>query len=599
MASARSSATTLLLQRTVSLNGDWNYIVDVMDTGYLDHFGALIEERGNPLAQKFGIFYDGHLENKNDWIEYGFTDETVMKVPGDWNSQVEKLFYYEGSVWFRKKFRYAARHETPRVFIHFGGANYRADVYLNGRKLGFHEGGFTPFAFEATDVIREGDNSLVVRVNNIRAREAVPTLNTDWWNYGGITRDVTLCETPPAFIEDFTLNLDPKDPALLMFSLKLNGAASGSKAVLRIREAGIEKTFDCAADGLLAASLRAEGLTLWSPETPKLYQVEVEACGAVITDRIGFKTVCVKGTDILLNGKPVFLRGISIHEENPMKGSRAKSMEEARMLLGWAKELNCNFVRLAHYPHNEHMVRAADQMGLLVWSEIPVYWLISWENPRTLENALAQLTDNILRDRNRVSVIIWSMANETPPGPARNKFLRTLAQRARELDSFRLISAALEKHYELDDPETAVVEDPFAEACDVVGFNEYVGWYDGLPEKCSRVKWRINYDKPVIVSEFGGDAKAGLHGKASERWTEEFQEEIYKQTIGMLRKIPQLRGVTPWILADFRAHKRMLPHIQEGWNRKGLVGEGGLKKLAFKVLQAWYAGIKTAAGQKA
>jgi beta-glucuronidase len=129
----------------------------------------------------------------------------------------------------------------------------------------------------------------------------------------------------------------------------------------------------------------------------------------------------------------------------------------------------------------------------------------------------------------------------------------------------------------------------------VVGFNEYVGWYDGLPEKCSRVKWRINYGKPVIVSEFGGDARAGLHGKASERWTEEFQEELYKRTIGMLKKIPQLRGTTPWILADFRAHKRMLPRIQEGWNRKGLVGEGGLKKLAFKVLQEWYGGMKAAA----
>jgi beta-glucuronidase len=258
------------------------------------------------------------------------------------------------------------------------------------------------------------------------------------------------------------------------------------------------------------------------------------------------------------------------------------------MVLTWAKELQCNFVRLAHYPHREHMVRAAEEMGLMVWSEIPVYWTIDWENPDTLQNALNQLTENIGRDKNRACVIVWSVANETPPGEARNRFLKTLARRARELDPSRLVSAAMEKHYAKEDPGIAVVEDPFADECDIVSFNQYIGWYDGLPEKCDRVTWKIGYDKPVIVSEFGGDALGGLHGEPGARWTEEFQKDLYERTLRMLRDIPQLRGLTPWILADFRSPRRLLPHVQDGWNRKGLVSQQGKRKLAFEVVKAFY-----------
>ena len=132
-----------------------------------------------------------------------------------------------------------------------------------------------------------------------------------------------------------------------------------------------------------------------------------------------------RGTDILLNGRPIFLRGICIHEEAPLRGGRAYSREDALTLLGWAKELGANFVRLAHYPHNEFMVREADRMGIMVWSEIPVYWTIQWENPATLENARNQLKEMIARDKNRAAVVIWSVANETPLSDARFRFSKT------------------------------------------------------------------------------------------------------------------------------------------------------------------------------
>ncbi|MBL8025039.1 MAG: beta-glucuronidase [Fibrobacteres bacterium] len=588
-----SIITTLPRYSGTSLNGKWCYLVDQLDTGYLDHFGAPIDEWGRNDTQRFAYFFDGHLENPSEWVEYGFVEERSLDVPGDWNSQVKELFYYEGNLWYCKRFDLNKKDPVKRYFVQFGAVNYKSDVYLNGKKLGVHVGGYTGFSFEVTEYIKEGKNSLVVHVTNVRAKQNIPTLNQDWWNYGGITRDVNLYETPAVFAEDFTLQLKNGEKSVLEFALKVNGTSLEQKIKLSIPELGLEKEFLTDKSGKLKESFTISDLTLWSPENPKLYSVEITCAGKTITDRIGFRSIKVIGTDILLNGKSVFLRGVCIHEENPIKGGRANTVEEARMLLGWAKELNCNFVRLAHYPHNEQMIRVADEMGLLVWSEIPVYWGINWDNPSTLENGLTQLTENIMRDKNRACVIIWSLANETVPGEARNSFLSKLADRARELDSTRLISAALEKHYLSDSPDTATVEDPFAEKCDVVSFNQYVGWYDGLPEKCSRVKWEIKYNKPIIISEFGGDALGGKHGKQSERWTEEFQEELYKQNVSMLKKIPQLRGTAPWILADFRSPKRLLPYILDGWNRKGLISQQGEKKLAFNVMRSFYKELET------
>jgi beta-glucuronidase len=290
----------------------------------------------------------------------------------------------------------------------------------------------------------------------------------------------------------------------------------------------------------------------------------------------------------VLNDKPVFLRGISLHEENPLRGGRAYSEEDARTLLGWAKELGCNFVRLAHYPHNEHMARVADELGIMVWEEVPVYWTIQWENPQTLANAKAQLTDLVARDRNRASVIVWSVANETPVSEPRTRFLRTLVDTARSLDPTRLVSAAMEVHVDPADDNHRIVDDPFGAYTDLLSFNEYIGWYDGLPEKLKNIRWTLAYRKPVVISEFGADALQGLHGDANARFTEEYQEDYYRQTLQMLGRMPQWRGATPWILADFRSPRRPLPFIQDGWNRKGLIGENGTKKKAFFVLQSFY-----------
>jgi beta-glucuronidase len=295
------------------------------------------------------------------------------------------------------------------------------------------------------------------------------------------------------------------------------------------------------------------------------------------------------GTEILLNDKPIFLRGISIHEEAPVRGGRATSTEDAHTLLGWAKELGCNYVRLAHYPHNIHMIREAEKMGILVWSEIPVYWTILWNNPETYSLAEQQLSEMITRDKNRAPVIIWSLANETPRSPERLAFLKRLITKARTLDPTRLISAATELSSQGTD---IILDDPLSSELDVIGANEYFGWYNGTIENILTKKWHTNDDKPLVISEFGGDALQGYHGTPNTRWTEDYQSALYKNQIAMLKTIPFLRGMSPWILMDFRSPRRPLPGIQDFWNRKGLISNKGIKKDAFFILQSFYKELK-------
>ncbi len=573
------------LRPGLDLNGKWHVIVDPYENGYYDYRHQPYDASPQPTG---GYFLDRKPADKTELIEYDFDKSPTLDVPGDWNSQDEKLFYYEGTVWYRRRFDYHSAAPGRRLFLYFGAANYQADVYLNGKKLGQHIGGFTPFEFEVTGMVKASGNSLVVRVDNQRHPEAVPTINTDWWNYGGLTRDVRLVETASTFVRDYRVQLKKGSQDTIEASVQLDGPQLRQHVVLKIPDGKLIAEADTDDTGAAHIEISAPKLGLWSPEHPLLYRVTLDVATDRISDNIGFRTIEVRGTDILLNSKPVFLRGISLHEENPLRGGRAYSEKDARLLLGWAKELNCNFVRLAHYPHNEHMARVADELGLMLWEEIPVYWTIQWENPNTLQNAQAQLTDLVVRDRNRASVIVWSVANETPISEPRTRFLKALVGTARALDDTRLVSAAMEIHPDPANKNHRIVDDPFGEYTDLLSFNEYIGWYDGLPDKLAQITWSLAYNKPVIISEFGADALQGLHADNLTRFSEEYQADLYRKTIAMLERIPQWRGATPWILCDFRSPRRPLPGVQDGWNRKGLIGSNGKKKQAFFVLKSFY-----------
>ena len=428
-------------RRPTTLNGKWHCIVDQFDTGYLR--SSLPALRRVAQAQG-GLFSRSARERQNRAARIQLDASPTLNVPGDWNTQDEKLLYYEGSVWYRTLFAAKKPAAGRRLFVYFAAVNYQADVYLNGKKLGQHVGGFTPFAYEITNLVKETGNSLIVRVNNQRHLEGVPTVNFDWWNYGGITRDVLLVETPATFVANFLVRLAPGTTEVIEARVQLDGPQKEQTVKVRLPQLNLTAEARSDAAGAAHIEFPAAKLPLWSPQHPVLHDVEITCDTDTLHDRVGFRTVAVRGTQILLNGSPVFLRGVTIHEENPLRGGRAWSEDDARLLLGWAKDLNCNFVRLAHYPHNEHMARLADAMGIMVWEEIPVYWTIQWTNPDTLKLARQQLADLIGRDQNRASVIVWSVANETPVGDARTEFLKSLVDEARSLDGSRLVSAAME-----------------------------------------------------------------------------------------------------------------------------------------------------------
>lgn len=562
-------------QRDVtSLNGSWNYIVDVQEIGYYDY---------RMKETPWGFFLDAKAKNPSDLIEYDFDKSPKMTIPTDWNTADDKLFFYEGTVWFRKTFNYTKK-TSKRTILYFAAVNYQAVVYVNGKKVGTHIGGFTPFNYDVTDFIKDGKNSVVVKVDNKRHPEDIPTQIFDWWNYGGITRDVMLVDVNETYIENYKIQLSAKEKGQISCKIKLNQAVEGVRLQLSIPELKVKKQLTTDTNGVAALTFKAKPQR-WSPASPKLYPVTVTLGDETIQDEIGFRTIETQGKQILLNGSPIFLKGVSIHDEAAIRHGRITSTEEAHQLLSWAKEMGCNFVRLAHYPHNEKTVREAERMGILVWDEIPCYWTIAWENEQTYLNAQQQLSDMILRDQNRANVIIWSVANETPHSEARDAFLSKLVHFARSLDDTRLISLAMEvtsaKNY------INTLNDNMHQYVDVVSFNQYVGWYRDVND-AQKMKWVIPYDKPIIVSEFGGGALAGYHGSKEQRWTEEFQENLYRENLAMLDKIDGLAGTTPWILKDFYSPRRPLYGIQDWHNRKGLVSEKGEKKKAFYVLQEWY-----------
>ncbi|MDB4270866.1 beta galactosidase jelly roll domain-containing protein [bacterium] len=566
---------------TLSLNGDWQFIIDPYKMGYLDYRQRPFDES----ASGKGGFYDNITDpGKTKRAEYNFDFEPSLTVPGDWNSQYEKLEFYEGVLWYRRNFKVSLK-ENKRYFIHFGAVNYESHIYLNGKKLGVNKGGFTPFQFEVGDKLLDGDNFLVVMVDNTRKKDEVPTINTDWWNYGGITRDVNLVETPESFINDYKVQLAKNDATKIKGYIELDGMEGEESVVVQIPELKINQSYTTDASGKVSFEIPVKKIQLWNPESPKLYEVKIGSTQDAVTDKIGFRTIATEGKSILLNGESIFMKGIAIHDENPLLGGRLRSDGDMRMMLSWAKELGCNYVRLAHYTHNETMLRLADEMGLLVWSEVPVYWTISWENEETYRNAENQLSVSIERDKNRASIVIWSVGNETPVTKPRNVFMGKLVDKTRSLDDTRLVAAALEVEFE---GYTVTVDDTLGEKLDLASFNQYGGWYWAEPKELPKYTFDIKFNKPVIITEFGGGALAGFHADDDTMWSEEYQELLYINQLKMMDKIDGLRGITPWILVDFKSPRRQNPVYQQFWNRKGLISNTGVKKKAYFIVQEYY-----------
>jgi beta-glucuronidase len=547
-----------------SLNGHWHYAVDQYDTcirqkWFEEHY---YDEGGNSLP-----------------VDFSFDEWELITLPCCWNNFDRSYLLYDGSMIFTRKFLYAPQDTDERVILKIGAANYLCRVFLNKKYVGMHRGGSTPCYFDITDYL-EHENRIVLQADSTRRPEQVPPAETDWFNYGGIYRDIELIRVPRVHIKNFRIALEPgSDFHKIRVSLDLSEAVKAT-ANLQISDLGISLEVPVTnGHGELLFDATPE---LWSPENPRLYDVSLSCLSDTVYDRVGFREIRVKGMDILLNGEPVFLHGISCHEDSVVNG-KALTDEERRQNIALAKELGCNFMRVAHYPHSERMAQLADEYGLLLWEEIPVYWAVHFDSEDTYQDAENQLKELIRRDYNRASVIIWSVGNENNDTDDRLKFMGNLARCAHETDATRAVSAACLVNFAKN-----AIEDRLEQYLDIIGVNEYCGWYTADLKMLPELFENSHPQKPVIITEFGADAYTGLRGTITDKGTEDCQAYVYEKQIENIQKISYIKGMTPWILHDFRCPRRTSVN-QRYYNTKGLVSaDRSHKKMAFYVLQKFY-----------
>ena len=616
-------------RQILTLNGEWSYIVDPMNNGLPESsfFGGFPKNK----TQKTGM----------ELIEYNFETAAKIQIPGAWNAADEKLFFYRGPVWLYKKFKYSPNKESL-THLYIEGSNFTTKVFINGSIVGKFEGGYVPFNFEISDYLIDGDNILLVQTDNTLNKSSVPTQKTDWWPWGGIVGDVYIVETPKQFIKNAYLQLNPENFSQAYFNLEMNDKFPGKEITLEIPELQYANKFITNSSGTITENIKITP-QLWSPSNPKLYEVIISSKNESINDEIGFRSIKTQGQKIYLNNSEIRFKGIAMHSEPIGIDGPAFLQEHFKELLSTAKELNINFVRAAHYPYTRHLAKVADRLGLMLWEEVPVYWNIDWDNSETLNIATNQITRLVQRDKNRASVVVWSVANETPLSSSRMKFLNALLSEIEAIDSTRLTTAALlsgsEEQFKalvlvlalkgfnsqwVNPQEKAIfqfildqanipidselnfsisIDDPLGESVDLISYNEYFGWYyvtfftdqmmisEGTLRKLMfeimpSIKISSVFNKPIHISEFGAGAKYGNH--SNKIWSEEYQAKLYEHQLEMLSNNPQIKGISPWVFKDFRAMLRPLPGIQDFYNRKGLIDEHGNKKEAFVVLADFY-----------
>lgn len=541
-----------------SLNGMWSYQIDEYDSA---------------LRAKWPLSYD-----KDPTLPFDFTPEIgeEIKVPAVWNTEKKELRYYEGTLIYIKHFDIdTALLGKERYYLHFEGAGYRTNLFLNGSYIGMHYGLSTPFSVDVSEEIKEKDNLLIAVVSAERTHQSIPEKNFDWVNYGGIYRDVFLIGTEKNAIKRVSVQYDDK-------KITIKGEfLSPYKGTLEISSPLFKDSIDV--NGKNFVYIRECSPILWSLENPKLYEIKIKKGNQLLwKDQVGFRTIKCNKSDILLNGKKIRIKGISLHEESDKHG-KAVSQAEIKNALIDAKELGCNLVRLTHYPHSREVARIADKLGILLWEEIPVYWAIDFDSSKAYADAENQLSELIIRDISRASVIFWSVGNENADTDSRLTFMSKLAKHAKELDPTRFVTAAC-----LVNNVHETVQDRLMEYLDVISMNEYCGYYDHDMDKLRRILSNTTLDKPFIISEFGAGAKAGYHKDASTLFTEEKQEDFYSKQLGIIKNSSLVTGTIIWILYDFRSPRRK-NREQNGYNSKGLISSNRkTRKLAYNTIKKFY-----------
>ena len=531
------------------------------------------------------------------------------RVPGAFTRVHPQLEYYEGNVVYLNHF--AARLPVPgeRAFLHFGAAAERCSVFLNGIFLGEHDGGYTAFTFEVTRALKE-QNRLLVLVDNRRLADAVPGLIHDWWHDGGLHRPVRLLYRPSAYVREcaVTTELVGADVVVRVRVLAEAGRRDPDQnAVVRLVAADdsnvvANATVSCrpGAWAETVFSLPRSGVRLWSPADPYLYRIEVALGDDRWSDAVGLRELCTRGREILVNGEPVILRGVGTWIEDPDRGIFSLGPDMAERTVAILRDLNCNFARAGHRPPSREFVRACDRAGILVWAEVPAYWLPDMQKAPQTRHALQALEEMVREHRNSPSVVLWSIGNECAWGAADREqsniaYFIEAADWLREQDPSRLVTytggiegAGTEKFEE-------VCPLALIEKLDVIGVNSYAGINDGaepgkpeeFPQQYAKLRFASSFGKPVILAEAGIDA---VKGETGFDFGEERQRQYHAKLQGLFRELAAegaLQGMALFVLNDYKTPIK-LGRYQRGYNRKGLVTTALEPKPAYAAVREGY-----------
>lgn len=599
----------------IGLNGDWFFQTDSDNVG---------ENEGwfNPEFSRDG------------WRTH--------PVPGTWNAVFEDLFRYEGVGWYARKVDRPDGIEGKLARLAIHAAFLESKVWFNGYPLGSHSGGYTPAYYEIkTDMWRDDDNWLVVRVDNLITDKTVPTTTMigdrhGWYPWGGITRDVYLEILPPVYIfkadiravpindfknGDFTAYVGIHNMLEEPVEVEISAAVMPTKDLL---SSAPPNTPDFAATpefieeikkdvriGPHSVELPALGtkfvklsavlpnVNLWL-EHPSGYQLFITTKSLEGSDFAGyyfaFRKFEIDGEKILLDGKPRFLYGINRHEDAPETGFTQpyKIVVTDGVLL---RKLGVNHIRPGHYPCHSAFLRMMDLHGVTVTEEIPVYQNTgrTMSDPEVIANAETQLIEMIERDRNHPSIIIWSLANEINTfTPESADFIRHLKAVANKWDPTRPVTVEIAVN-------PFVTRDYVSDIVDIVSLNQYFGWYYGRINDLDKFldKYHKKFPgRPYIISEFGAGALYGRHvGKvgpephSDHSYSEEFQDMFYRRQWKIIASKPYVVGAMPWVFADFHMEWEPTtgkPHPVEWMNLKGLLSLNREKKKAFFTIQELY-----------
>jgi beta-glucuronidase len=560
-----------------------------------------------------------HLGKEAGWAT-GLTDPRPIAVPGSWNEQYEDLFNYLDLGWYVTRTYIPASWQNERVFIRVGSACYFGTVYVNGQEAGSHEGGHLPFAFEISNLIKwDAENVIAISVENELKPTRVPSgnINTalgnfasyprttyDFFPFAGIHRPVVLYTVPQTYIEDVTVvtRLDGKTGSVNV-TARLNQPATTEGKITLTGNGGSYEAALSFNNGKAEASLAVPEARLWSDKDPYLYGLTVQTESDTYSQQIGIRTIEVQGGQILLNGNPVKLNGFGRHEDffASGKGLNLPLLVKDYALMRWT---GANAYRTSHYPYSEEEMQMADRQGFLIIDEIPAVSL-QFENDENaaerMRMCLQQLNELITRDKNHPSVVAWCVANEPMPASLNlstlgeagasdpsvtrgKKFLDTLLDRARELDSTRLVTLV------------TVMGGPqeWMEKSDFVCMNRYWGWYvlggeldramKALDQELDGV-WE-KWGKPIVMTEFGADTMAGMHGHPNVMWTEEYQADYIRGHLEVAARKPYVAGMQVWNFADFAAVQSIMR--VGGLNMKGIFTRSRTPKMAAHVLREFW-----------